>query len=143
VRGNLSHRIRNRRPRLDRAVARSGAGAADKRGQGTSEPGRADRPGLGAETWVRGREGGGQIPIEGLGLDLLGLSPNHPISDRRPRSNGQGWLGRGGAARSRDESSPETGRPATPVLWWLRERVRHVQRDTTNTTVGAEPTRGR
>jgi hypothetical protein len=37
-----------------------------------------------------GREGGGQIPIEGLGLDLLRLSPNHPISDGRLRSNGQG-----------------------------------------------------
>jgi hypothetical protein len=68
---------------------------------------------------VRGRERGGQIPIEGLGLDLLGLSPNHPISDRRTRSNGQGWLGRGGTARSRGESSLETSRPATtglPVL---------------------------
>jgi hypothetical protein len=59
------------------------------------------------------REGCGQIPIEGLGLDLLGLSPNHSISDRWSRSNGQGWLGRGGAARSHGESSPETSRPAT------------------------------
>jgi hypothetical protein len=62
---------------------------------------------------VRGREGGGQIPIEGLGLELLGLSLNHLISDRRPRSNDQGWFGRGGAARSRGESLPETSRPAT------------------------------
>jgi hypothetical protein len=68
---------------------------------------------------VRGRERGGQIPIEGLGLDLLGLSPNHPISDRRPRSNGQGWLGCGGAARSRGESSPETSMPATTGLLGL------------------------
>jgi hypothetical protein len=44
--------------------------------------------------------------------------------------------------RSRGESSPETDRPATAGLWWLRERVRHVQRDTANTTVGAELTRG-
>jgi hypothetical protein len=61
---------------------------------------------------VRGREGG-QILVEGLGLDLLRLSPNHPISDRRPRSNGQGWFGCGGAARSRGKSSSETSRPAT------------------------------
>jgi hypothetical protein len=36
---------------------RGRAGAADKRGQGTSELGRADRPGLEAEARVRGREG--------------------------------------------------------------------------------------
>ena len=40
------------------------------------------------------------------------------------------------------ESSPETGRLATAGLWWLRERVRHVQRDTANTTVGVELARG-
>jgi hypothetical protein len=62
---------------------------------------------------MRGKRKGSQIPIEGLGLDLPGLSPNHPISDRRLRSNGQGWLGHGGAARFRGESSPETSRPAT------------------------------
>jgi hypothetical protein len=60
-----------------------------------------------------GERGGGQIPVEGLGLDLLRLSLNHPISDRRSRSNGQGWFGRGGAARSRGESSPEMSKPAT------------------------------
>jgi hypothetical protein len=113
------------------------------RGQGVSGLGRADRPGPGAEMQVRGREGGGQIPIEGLGLDLLGLSLNHPISNRRLRSNGQGWLGCGGAARSRGESSSKTGRSAMVGLLWLRGRVRHVQRDTANTTVGAEPTLGR
>jgi hypothetical protein len=32
------------------------ADATDKQGQGISEPGRADQPGPGAETWVRGRE---------------------------------------------------------------------------------------
>jgi hypothetical protein len=35
--------------------SRGSAGAADKRGQGASEPGRADRLGPGAETRVRGR----------------------------------------------------------------------------------------
>jgi hypothetical protein len=50
---------------------------------------------------------------------------------------------RGGAAWSRREGSPETRGVATVGLEWLREGVRHVQRDTTNTTVGAEPARGR
>jgi hypothetical protein len=35
------------------------------------------------------------------------------------------------------------GELATVGLEWLREGVRHVQRDTANTTMGAEPTRGR
>jgi hypothetical protein len=35
---------------------RGRADATDWRGQGVSEPGRADQPGLGAETRVRGRE---------------------------------------------------------------------------------------
>ena len=96
-----------------RSRGRARASAADKRGQGISGSGWADRPGPGAEARVRGREGGGQILIEGLGLYLLRLSPNHPISDRWPRSNGQGWFGRGGVAWSRGESSPETSRPAT------------------------------
>jgi hypothetical protein len=70
---------------------RGRAGAADKQGQGTSEPGRADRPGLEAEAWVRGREGGGQILIEGLGLYLLGLSPN-----TRSRTDGRDLTARAG-----------------------------------------------
>jgi hypothetical protein len=37
--------------------SRGRADASDKRGQGVSEPGRADQPGPGAETRVRGREG--------------------------------------------------------------------------------------
>jgi hypothetical protein len=43
---------------------------------------------------VRGKREGGQISIEGLGLDLLGLRLNHPISDGWSRSNGQGltWV---------------------------------------------------
>jgi hypothetical protein len=45
------------------------AGAADKRGQGVSGSGRADRPGLGAETRVRGRGESGRIQIEGLRSD--------------------------------------------------------------------------
>jgi hypothetical protein len=64
---------------------------ADSRGQGVSEPGRADQPGLEAETRVRGkRERGGWIWIGGLRSDSLWLSLNRPISDRRPISNGQG-----------------------------------------------------
>jgi hypothetical protein len=55
----------------------------------------------------------------------------------------RGWLGHGGAARPRGKSSPETRRLATAGLWWLKERVRHVQRDTANTTVGVEPSQGR
>jgi hypothetical protein len=123
VRGNLSHQIRNRRPRLDCAGAP--AGEADKRGQDASEPGRADRPGLEAETRVRGREGWSD-PDRRARIRSTRVESEPSISDRRPRSNGQGWLGRGGAARSRCESSPETGRPATAGLWWLRETVRHV-----------------
>jgi hypothetical protein len=46
--------MRNRRTRLDRAGGR--ADATDKWGQGVSKPGRADQPGPGAETRVRGRE---------------------------------------------------------------------------------------
>jgi hypothetical protein len=55
----------------------------------------------------------------------------------------RGWLGRGGATRPRDVSLPETRRLATVGLWWLMERVRHVQRDMANTTVGVEPAQGR
>jgi hypothetical protein len=54
-----------------------------------------------------------------------------------------GVLGRGGAARYRVGSSLEMRRPAMVGLWWLRERARHVQHVTANTTVGAEPARGR
>jgi hypothetical protein len=74
-----------------------------------------------------GRERGGQIQIGGLGLDLLGSSLNHPISDGQPRSNGQGltWArwrrsvlrrefagdkeaGHGGAERGRVGAREET-----------------------------------
>jgi hypothetical protein len=112
VRGNLIHRIRDQWPRLDHA----GAGARARLISGAMAPasqgGLTDR----AQRQRRrggGRERGGQIWIGGLRSDPLGLSPNHLISDGRPRSNDQGWLGRGGAARSRGESSPETSRPAT------------------------------
>jgi hypothetical protein len=39
-----------------RSRDRGRADATDKQGQGVSEPGRADQPGPGAETRVRGRE---------------------------------------------------------------------------------------
>jgi hypothetical protein len=48
---------------------------------------------------------------------------------------------RGGAARSRGESSPETRGMATAGLQGLRERVRCVQDNTVNTVVGIMPAR--
>jgi hypothetical protein len=74
----------------DHDYGRGRADAANRRGQGVSEPGRADQPGPEAETRVRGRERGGWIWIEGLQSYPLWLSLNCPISDGRPRSNGHG-----------------------------------------------------
>jgi hypothetical protein len=50
----------------------------------------------------------------------------------------RGWLGPGGAARPRGESSLETRRLAMVGLYCLRERVRHIQRRVANMTVGVE-----
>jgi hypothetical protein len=69
---------------------RAQADAADRRGQGVSEPGRADQPGPGAGARVRGREEGGWIWIRGLRSDPLWLNLNRPISDGLPRSNDWG-----------------------------------------------------
>jgi hypothetical protein len=61
--GSFNRRIRDHQPRLDHVGARGrvDADAVDRRGQGVSELGRADQPGLGAEARVRGRKRDGQI----------------------------------------------------------------------------------
>jgi hypothetical protein len=73
--------------------ARRGAGARTRLTSGAKAS--ASQEGL--TSWAQrqrrgggGRERGGWIQIRGLGLDLLGLSLNHPISDELSRSNGQG-----------------------------------------------------
>jgi hypothetical protein len=53
-------------------------------------PGRADQPGPGVETRVRGERRDGWIWIGRLRLDPLGLALHCPISSERPRSNGGG-----------------------------------------------------
>jgi hypothetical protein len=111
---------------------RAGAGARTRLTSGVRASVGQDRP----TSWAqrqrhggRGRERGGWIQIEGLGLDPLGLSLNHPILDGRPRSNGQGltWArwrrsvpwrefagdegaGHGGAPKARGLAQARSGR---------------------------------
>jgi hypothetical protein len=74
----------------EHARGRGRVGTTDKRGQGISGSGWADRPDPGAEARVRGRGESGRIQIKGLRSDPLELSLNRPILGGRPRSNGRG-----------------------------------------------------
>jgi hypothetical protein len=73
-----------------------------------------------------GEESDGWIQIGGLGLDLLELALNCPISDERPGSNGQGrtwaWWRRSVPRRelARDEGASHGGAPGALGLAWAQ-----------------------
>jgi hypothetical protein len=63
------------------------------------------------------------------------------ISDEPPGSNGQGGLGRGGAARSRSENSPETRGLAMVGLPGLGDWPGRNQGDLAGSDMGLTPVR--
>jgi hypothetical protein len=98
------------------------ADPTDKRGQGVSEPGRADQSGLGAEARVRGREER-QLDLDRTAT-IRSAQIGSTLSDlgRRPRSNGRGrsWARwRHSVPRRKLAGDEQTGHGGAPEAWGL------------------------